>query len=237
MPNNQPLYSEIKARLEDWLQSSGGSVVLLPLDLLNRAQDDLTLHKQWSNMMFTEALTPVEGEPRTYSMPDGMASYQIISSDHDGDGKPDEYFYDRSNQVKGYKVEDRFDITTGHAHVILFYRDPSVLPNVYYQKALTDFQDTDTPQYSFFPSELLLRTAQKIHIEETGLTSSEVTVILNSQKTLLKNYTAIHHNVNTDLKMEILDYEGHPIQTEAINLTGCFDGDPDYYKGQDNSVL
>lgn len=237
MPYNQPLYSELKARLEDWIQSSGGSVQTLPLDLLNRAQDDLTIHRQWSDMMFTTPLVPVNGEDKAYSMPSGMASYKIISSDHDEDGKPDEYFYDRSIQDKGYNIEDRFDILSGHAHVVIFYRDPNNLPNVYYQKALSDFTDIGTPQYSFFPAELLLRTAQKIHIEETGLTSAEVTVILNSQQKLIDKYTASHHNVNNDLKMEILDSEGYPIQTEAMNLRGDFDGGFDYFDGDDNSVL
>ena len=221
MPYNLELYSELEARLKDWINAVGGEVTDLPLDLLNRAQNDLTMERRWSDMMFTSALTAVSGESKAYSFPSDMACFRLISTDSNSDGKPDEYYFAEGRQYNGYYLEDRFDKATGHAWVAIFYVDPATTPKVNYQKRLSDFTGSGT-EYTFFPGELLLLTAQKIHIIETGLTDASYRAILDAQGKALDKYIAAHQYVNTDLVMEIKDASGRIISTESSDLSGNF---------------
>lgn len=236
MSYNAALYADLKKRLTDWLQVGDGEVVSVPLDLLNRGQDKIISENAWSDMMLTTPLVKISGEERAYQLPSGMATFTIISSDSDEDGKPDKYFYSKARVYNGYNIEDRFTKATGHSHVAIFYIDPPYVPNVYYQKKLEDFTDQVTSdQFSLFPGELLIRAAQSIHIEETGLTGPVMQVLLDSYDKHLENYSAGHNNVNQDLRMEILDYAGRPISTESTSLMGDFDGDG-FGLGFDNDV-
>lgn len=242
MALNSELFYDIKNRLNDWLRITGGDVSNRPLDLLNRAQNWLTEYKRWTDMMHRVELTPVAGSSTQFTLPSDMASFTIVNYDSDSDGKPDKYYYRHARHHDGYEITDNFDKSTGHSWVITFYLAPEYTPEVYYQKRLEDFVDYDTaaehtanPQYTFFPGELLLRAAQVIHIEETGLVSAEVQIIQNSLKNLLENYEQAHHNVNNDLRMEILDDSGERVWNEASSLMGDFGS---YYskEGYENDV-
>ena len=236
MSFNLETYLELRKRLSDWLRSTGGDVTNLPLDLLNRAQNWLTEYRRWTDMMVSAELTAVSGETNSFYLPSDMAAFTMIFYDSDSDGKPEKYYYRHARHDDGYEITDTFDKSTGHSWVVKFYTTPSYTPKAYYQRKLVDFtNDEVNTQYSFFPGELLLRTAQLIHIEETGLTGTEVQVIINSQKGRLKDYAQAHHNVNNDLRMEINDDSGSKIKAESMDLTGNFSS-YNNVRGYENSV-
>lgn len=237
MAYNNETYTNLKNRLNDWLRVTGGDVTSLPQDLLNRGQNKIQEEEPWSQLMIDAAMSAVSGEAKTYAFPSDMVCYKLIGYDNDSDGKPDQYFYRHSQRVaEGYRVENRFDISTGQSLVAIFYQNPSYPPIVRYQKQLEDFDDTEeTAQYSYFPGELLIRAAQLIHVEETGLTGVAIDAIKTSYNDLLMRYKANHQYVNNDLRMEILDNGGSLISTESTSLTGDFSGN-DNYRGYDNDV-
>lgn len=223
MSINSETYLDIKNRLSDWLRNTGGDIENLPLDLLNRAQNRLTEYRRWTDMMRTASLEAVSGENNAYYLPSDMAAFVTIFFDSDNDGRPDKYFYRHARHDNGYEIRDDFDKSTGHSWVVTFYNSPSEAPKAYYQKRLDDFTGEGT-EYSFFPGELLLKCAEVIHIEETGLTGAEVQVLRNTYFELLKDYEQAHHNVNNDLVMEINDVTGNHISTEGMDLQGNFSG-------------
>lgn len=236
MSYNAETYVDIKKRLNDWLRNTAGEVNNLPLDLLNRAQNWLTKYRRWTDMMKTVTLEAVTGEVNAYYLPSDMAAFTTIFVDSNMDGKPDQYLYRQARHHDGYEIEDRFTKTAGHRWVVTFYTAPTETPRCYYQKRLDDFQDDETnPQYSFFPGELLLRTAQLIHIEETGLTGPEIRAILDSQEKQIRDYEQAHNAVNNDLRMEIKDDNGHLLSTEHGDLQGNYSGGRDY-RGYENDV-
>lgn len=187
-------------------------------------------------MMKVAALEVVPGEENSFYLPADMAAFTTIFLDSNLDGKPDMFLYRHARHHDGYEIEDRFDKSTGHRWVVKFFTAPSYTPRCYYQRKLDDFLDDDvTTQYSFFPGELLLRTAQLIHIEETGLTGAEVQVIINSQEKQIRDYEQAHNCVNNDLRMEVKDDNGHLITTEASDLQGNYSGYHNY-QGFDRDV-
>lgn len=234
MSYNAETYTVISNRLSDWLRVTGGKVSNLPLDLLNRGQNKIQGEKPWSKLMFNIELEQVEDETNTYLLPDEMITYKLLGYDTDEDGKMDGYFYRHARRSQGFEIEDRFDKAAGHKYYVRFYVAPFNTPIVRYQKQLTDFTGEDT-EYSYFPGEFLLRAAQLVHIEETGLKPSDVQIIKNSYNDELKKYESNHHMVNNDLRMEMLDNAGTPISTESTSLQGDFSGS-DLYRGLPNSA-
>jgi hypothetical protein len=239
---NSEIYYDLEKRLKDWLNAVGGEVSNLPLDLLNRAQNKLTMHRLWSDMLRVTELSLVSGESKTYQFPTDVAAYKYLGADVDGNGKDDTWYYAEARNYNGYRLEDQFTKAAGHSWVAEFYTAPPFTPRLTYQKRLEDFVGYDTaaehsanPQYTFFPGELLMKCAQVIHIEETGLTSSEVQVLVNSYNQLLDDYTTAHQNVNTELTMELKDSEGHIINNESLDLGGNF-GDNSFTRGFENDV-
>ena len=228
-------YDVISKRLGDWLEATGGEIENLPLDLLNRAQNKILSEDQWADTMASAQLAPVVGEERTYYLPTDMATLFFIFTDSDGDGKPDNYMYRQSRRNKGYEERDRFAIATGHSRVVTFYMEPTYAPRAFYQKRLADFTDVTTPQYSFFPGELLLRAAQVIHIEENGIVSAEVQILRSSYADELKKYREAHHNVNADLTMDLKDSQGYQVYLESADLQGNFSG-VNFNRGYNNDV-
>ena len=76
MPYNAETYLEIKRRLSDWLRVTGGDVPVLPLDLLNRAQNTIQEENIWSKQLQDVEMSAVDGEekPRVMCMPGGSLS-------------------------------------------------------------------------------------------------------------------------------------------------------------------
>jgi hypothetical protein len=228
-------YTEFENRIKDWLNyaGTGANVSNLPLDLANRAQSWLTMYKAWNDMIKTASLTLVSGN--TYSLPTDFARIIYFYYDSDSDGKPDGYYHHQGRYNGGYKLLDTFAKATGHSRTVTFFNTLSQTPSIKYQFQLTDFAGTGT-EYSFFPGELLLRTAQRLHIVETGLTSKEMLILIDEHKKTLRDYEQAHHYVDSEMRISINDDNGAEISTYNMNLNGDIDGGMDRSRGLSRST-
>ncbi len=145
-----------------------------------------------------------------------------IFYDSNGDGHPDGYYFRDNGPDGGYEITDTFSKATGHSRVINFFSALSQTPKITYQYALSDFEDSGT-EYSFFPGELLLKAAQRLHIVETGLVGIEMQAIISECDKLLRDYTQSHQNLNNQMRISINDDFGNEIQTSGVNLSGYND--------------
>jgi hypothetical protein len=221
-------YSTFSKRLDDWLIELGGEVTNLTLDLFNRAQDWLLLRRDWEDLIVRYELTLSNDSA---SLPSDLSRILRVWHDSDGDGKPDFYYYAYARHDDGYYVSDSFTKSGGHSKTATFYRTPSHTPTVEYIKTLEHFTGSGV-EYSFFPPDLLLRTAQKTHIEEADLVGNEYQAIINSHAEMLRDYEASHQYRNRDMRSEVLDDHGDPIDVEQYNLSGDTDR---WNDGYDNS--
>ena len=220
MPYGSGTYAEYAARMNDWMKykATGANITNRTLDLANRSQNWLIMYRPWADLKKTAELTVSDNEA---DFPSDFARMVHCNWDSDGDGKPDGYFFDRGRIGQGYLVTDIFDKDTGHARVIKFFNTLSQTPKMVYIHYLDDFEGTGD-EYSFFPGELLLRTAQMLHSEETGLKASDISPILSSHKRLLDMYTAAH-TYDAELSRVINDSNGNEIIMDDINLAGgCY---------------
>jgi hypothetical protein len=229
MSYNTPTYTEYANRIKDWMiaNATGGNITDRSLDLANRAQDWLTMYKPWSEMIKTAALTISNNQA---SLPDDFARVINVHWDSNSDGKPEGYFYNRGPVNKGYKITDVFSKAAGHVKTITFFCTLGLAPILEYQFKLSDFAGSGV-EYSFFPGELLLKTAQRLHIVETGLVGAEMQLIISEQKTILRDYEQAHHYVDTQLRRRINDDLGNEISLVDIDLSGGDIGTRDFNRG------
>jgi len=213
------VFSTIKNRLLDWLQfaNTGGNVSDLALDLLNRAQRELWNYRAWEYSVRRVTLTVSN---KVATLPAGFGKVLRVFSDTNGDGLPDFYYYNRSSRADdGYYLTDSFAKATGHSWTMTFWSAPQNTVTLEYQIILDDFNGAET-EYSFFPGELLLVRAQKIHITEAALVGNDYTAIMNREKELLLDYEHAHHYRNVDPRMELSDENGTQIENEEFDLGG-----------------
>lgn len=207
-------YDVISRRLEDWLNTiGGGSVSNLPLDLLNRAQDWLGTYKPWDGLVKRAELTLSNG--RAVLPADWVMTLAVFNADDSG--YPTQYYYRDARQVGGYRVVSSFDKDTGHVVEYEFFDAPSGPVYLLYQMDLGDFVGSGT-EYSFYPGELLLAIAQKIHIEETGLSGGETQVLLRKAEEQLDNYVKHHMYQNGEMRMRMNDWYGNEVAAESYSL-------------------
>ncbi len=213
-------YSTFSNRLTDWLNTAGGEVPDLPLDLLNRAQQYLCLYRAWDGLVTHYSVT-MSGDSCT--MPANFTG-TVISVYHDSndDGVPDMFYYRNGPVSCGYKAVDTFDKATGHSWQLTFFTTPSHTPVVVYPVPLDDF-DGDGDEYSFFPSNLLLATAKMLHIQDSGLVGNEYQAVLNEQQQLLRDYEQSHQYQNVEWRMRQIDQSGEEIDNDAYDLEGGTD--------------
>ena len=227
-------YSTFMKRLDDWLRENGGSVVDLPLDLLNRAIDRLMLYKDWEGLIVRYPLTITS---QVAALPANFSREVRVWHDSNSDGKGDYYYYAHANHDDGYFKNDAFTMAAGHVNTLTFYRDPPHTVTCEYIRALDHFTGNDDGQaanyeYSYFPSDLVVRTAQMIHTEEADIAEPEVNVITNARAVLLKEYESTHQYRNRDFRHEVNDFAGDDVENTQYNLAG--DGDR-WNGGYDNS--
>jgi hypothetical protein len=211
-------YSTFSKRLTDWLNTAGGEVTNLTLDLFNRAQYRLMTYRPWEGLIVRQSLTL--SSTKTSALPTDFTGTVIsVYIDTDADGKPDMYFYRNGNPSNGYRLTNVFVKATGHSWTITFFATPSPNPVIVYPKALPDFAGTGT-EYSFFPPDLLLAAAKAIHIEESDLVGDEYQAVLNNYATLLRDYEQANQYQNTEMRMAVLDDSGDEVGVDDYDMCG-----------------
>lgn len=215
------LYSEVASDFTNWVQAEGSSSTPdLALRYLNRAQNVL-----WSNPVNGWDYLIVDRVPLVLggdtglevTLPTECKKIIAVYIDNNGDYRPDIYYYKDGRLVFGFQFTANFDKATGQAHKIKFYYAPAGQPYVKYQKTLADFVGGETPEYSFFPGELLLLCAQSIRTREKGLVQEQQLIDLEYRK-LLKEFKAQAQHNCEDYGIEINDANGMPINIPDFRM-------------------
>jgi len=213
---NEP-YSTFSKRLTDWLNTAGGEVTNLTLDLINRAQYRLATYRAWDGLITHYAL---EMHGLSAVLPDDFyGAVCRVYVDVNGDNKPDVYYYRDAQAGTGYLIKDTFTKEAGHRWEIIFFARPQAAPIIVYPRALPDFTGSGI-EYSFFPPELLLAAAKVIHIEESDLVGDEYNAIQRQYLTLLRDYEQAHQYQNTELRMAQIDASGKETEVVGYDLGG-----------------
>jgi len=213
------VFSTIRNRMLDWLSdvaNEGNNITDLATDLLNRAQRELWEYRAWEYLLESGYSLTISSKAAT--LPSDFGRMVRVWHDTDGDNRPDFYYYNRSNRVDdGYYIVSGFTKAAGHTWTINFYNSPTQTVKIDYIKTLEDFTGTGT-EYSFFPGELLLCTAQKIHITESDMIGPEYSAMRQRQLEMLANYEHANHYVNVDMRLEVVDDAGDRVETEEYDL-------------------
>ena len=232
---NEPV-SKIRARLADWLDVStnGGNTPNLDLDLINRAQQWLQAYRQWDGLVAIAVLTVQDNTingvvyPKSSICPTDMKSILSIYVDSAVVGKPQIYFYEEDCDVAfRYTKQYFYDVAVGGYWLVSW---PSVspllsAPKLKYVRILADFAGVDSEdkpiiEYSFFPPNLILRCAQKIHCEEKGITGDNVNPIFVSFQEELKMYESMSQFNNQKPDLTPKNKFGQPVKIYGHQLNG-----------------
>jgi hypothetical protein len=232
-----PLFGEtiniIRKRLRNWLiySSTESEIEYLDIDLLNRARQWLENYR-WKWDPLTTIVSLTLDSNRNAICPSDLKTILEVYVDPVVTNKPNIWFSEDHSDVafrytKYYTEKTVVEsVVSGGFWTICF---PSVSPllsnpKLKYSRFLPDYvgyvENVEIVEYSFFPGELLLRTAQKIFIEEKGITGDNVEPILVSFKENLRNY-----EVSTQANNQVLDFTpknrfGQPIQISGYALDG-----------------
>lgn len=218
-------FSQIKPRLLDMLRiSDGGNVDNIGLDLLNRAQQFLWGHTEWNALRKSASLTV---DPVTYlaTLPADFGRLINLMWDSNGDGIPEGYFdIGGTDPARFCELRETFDKATGLSFSVYFGRVPSWIPIVRYIANLDDFEETDSngnslTEYSFFPAELLLKTAEKLHLEEKGSDTTTLNSVSQAWIGLLTQFEQ-WQNRGSAQDFAMRDAMGNQIWQRSYELNG-----------------
>lgn len=212
-------YTSIKNVLSDWLQGEGSAVTDLELDLINRAKDYLARYRQWDELKKRLTLT-LDSDGRTVTnFPTDIQAIVEVGLDTDGDGRLDYFFHrDDYRPGRGYYIVNSFTVAAGHSRAMVFNDPPSGDPVMVYHVSLADFAGSGT-EYSYFPKELMIKTAQKLFIEDSGA-HDEYGVIDKAFREQMREYEQLHQYQNTAMHQEVLDNWYNPLEFDGAALDG-----------------
>jgi hypothetical protein len=214
---NEPI-SLIRARLRDLtvFNGTGWNVQNYDLDLLNRAQMWLSTYKDWTLLTKRSVLTI--GTDRSASLPSDLNSVIAVYADLDGSGIPAVFYtLDDIDVGKRYLFENDYTVAGGHVWKIRFPANAILSGTIYihYSFRLADYTGSETPEYSFFPPNLLLRCAQKIHIEDKGMTGDSAQFAINAFNEELRKF-----ETNSQLNNVVYDTVPHNAYGQPIKING-----------------
>ena len=221
--------SKIRLRLADWLIVStiGGNVADLGLDLLNRANKFLEGKRRWDFLRKTLAMTLDSN--RSFALPANCEVVEEVYVDPTGIGKPQFYFYEDCSDIAFRYTKEYTYGTDGNSYWTITFPSVSPListtPYVRYKIALPEFiGDPDKDEYAIWPSELLLRAAQKLHAEEKGITGDNINGILASFNEHFRDFETKAQFNNQMPDMTPHNRFGQPIKINGMRLDGSRSG-------------
>jgi len=206
------------------LVSDGGAVTDIARDLLNRAQQHLWSHTEWQGLRKQSTLVV---DPVTYlaPMPADYGRMVNIYWDSTGDGIADGYFdIGGTDPMRFADVRETFDISTGMTFNVFFGRVPTFTPIVRYIANLNDFTEVDAQnqpitEYSFFPAELLLKTAEMLHLQEKGSDNVTLGAVTGAHLNLLTQFEQMQ-NRGSSQDRAMRDALGYRVYSESLDLRG-----------------
>lgn len=228
MNGTEPV-SVIRKRLRDILvfSSVGNNISNLDLDLLNRAQMWLSQYRQWDSLV--KVLPMTLDSTKSMTLPTDLNAILEVYVDLAGIGKPTLWYYQNAPDIaQRYTIIDTYDKSIGHSWKISFPLYGVIQGPLYmrYSYNLADFIGTDEAgneivEYSFFPANLLLRCAQKMHCEDKGITGDSVQIAINAFNEELRKYELNSQYNNQQLDFTIKNKYGMPIKIYGHSLDGA----------------
>lgn len=199
--------------------SMGNAVENYDLDLLNRAQMWLSQYRPWD---FLVRNIPIVLSASAFVLPDTCNAILDIYS-ADGSGIPIIHYYkDHIDPSQSYSVETTFDKSVGQVWTVSFNTTIAITSamRLKYICNLPDFEGLETPEYSFFPPNLLMRCAQKMHIEDKGLTGDSQVLALNAFNEELRKFEANSQYNNQAMDLTVKNGYGQPLRIAGHKLNG-----------------
>jgi hypothetical protein len=145
--------------------------------------------------------------------------------DSNGDGIPEGYFdVNGSDPLRFCEIREEFDVSTGMTFSVYFGRVPSFTPMVRYIANLNDFREVDSEgqaltEYSFFPAELLLKTAEMLHLQEKGSDTATLGTVSQAHIDLLTQFEQWQNRGGAQDRM-MRDALGYRVYQQSLDLRG-----------------
>ena len=223
MPYIGDTIATIRARLRNWLiySSATSEIATLDLDFLNRAKAWLESYKWQIDPLITVYSLTLDSSYQV-DCPSDLKTIVDVYSDVTINGIPDIHFYeDHIDPQQRYTKIYTHDNETGGYWTLTFNSLSTFLSSLKlkYAKFLEDYTGSGT-EYSFFPGELLLKTAQKLFAEEKGLTGDNVDLLMKSHIEVLRNYETSIQGNNQVCDLTPKDNYGNPLRISGYKLDG-----------------
>lgn len=222
-------------RVKDVLvySDTGNNVENYVLDTINRAQAWISMYRPWD---FLKKIAPLTiGVDRICSLPTDLNTILRIYVNNDDGGQYVDYYPDAPAVEERYELFDDFTASSGHVWYIQLPSAASIVGPLYL-KYTYDLQDiTEADNFLFYPSELLLRTAQKLHIGDKGLTGDRVDNALAEFERVMSNFIRNSQHMNQKMDLNVHDKYGTPKKIGGHALDGT--GSVRYYSPYQNSAI
>ena len=227
MSNWKDTISLIRKRLQMTMvfSSQGNAVENYDLDLLNRAQMWLSQYRPWDLLVRT---IPIVLSDSTFTLPDNC---DIILDVYGTDGTEipiAHYYKDHLDPTQCYRVDITYDKNIGQSWSMVFYKSVEIISQLRlkYMCSLPDFEGSDEDgneitEYSIFPPNLLLRCAQKMHIEDKGITGDSAQLVLNAFEVELRKFEANSQYNNQAMDLTVKNSYGQPLHITGHSLSGA----------------
>jgi len=199
---------------------TGGDTADLDLDYVNRGKDWLCGYRPWDFLIHYINLTV--DDTRIVDLPTDLQAIMEVYVDINNDGKPDLWFYANSPEVmQRYTLLNNYDPTLGASWQIKFPPNAYLYtsPTVKYIQKVDDYTGAAS-ELSFFPAELLLRTAQKLYLEDRGIADTKAELILKSHAELIRAFEQMFQYQNQDMDLTVKNRYGVPIRVQGQPLDG-----------------
>ncbi len=225
------LFSDAYKRMLDWIieSNTGGNVLDVSLDYLNRAQRELRISEKWTELIARSTLSITS---KIATLPSDIGEIDCVYHP-DSNEKPDMFYFNKSTfSSDGYREVNSGNKDAGYTKTLKFYVSPIGSVTIEYYKELLDFINSGT-EYLWFTGNLMVTQAQILYLAEEGMTTTnqykEITDLFDK---FMTNFKRGHQYVNNDYRMVQRDYYGNEINTPGYNLV---DGEDESYPGDSYS--
>jgi hypothetical protein len=214
------LYSDIAARFSNWLEVSTSDseyITDLALDYINRAIGSLLLEAPRGWDMLTKdryTLTIGGTDGKTAVLPTDCGSILLVYSDPNDDNIPTIRYY----SGKDYEIDRSFSTSAGYSASLKFVEEVIYTMYLRYQVIPTIFTGSGT-EYSPFPADLVLLSAQRIRCREKGL-NNEWQALKGEYDDFLMKFKGKHQNVSECGDLGINDAAGNMIRIPTYDMAG-----------------
>lgn len=222
-------------RVKDVLtwSDTGNNVENYALDMINRANAWISMYRPWDVCKKVSLLTI--GDNRIVNLPTDLNSILRIYVDNGDGGQYVDLYPDAPVPEDRYELFDSFTPTAGHLWYLQLPSAASTLGPLYIKYIYNLAEITATDMFLFYPSELLLRTAHKLHIADKGITGDSAQVALAEFEVVMNNFIRNSQYNNQPMDLNVHNKYGTPTKISGHALDGS--GSIRVYSPYKNSAI